>query len=136
MGMFDYLKVEMPFPDMPEGLPKGILFQTKDTPDQYMTTYTIKPDGRLTWRPYHYERVEKWERQYPDAPDDDFRSLIGSVRRVEAQEEDVLFDGDLAFYVLHDGVFHEFSAHFQENRVTAIGLAGARAITGLQETSP
>lgn len=69
MGMFDYVKHE------------GRLYQTKDTPDQYMTVYRIV-NGRLLGDEWHVEEVPKSERPHPDAPDDDIRSLFGCMRRV------------------------------------------------------
>lgn len=45
MGLFDYVKVEVPLPD---GRPAPLdHFQTKQFEMPYMETYTIKADGRL-----------------------------------------------------------------------------------------
>jgi hypothetical protein len=46
MGMFDYIKCEMPLPGT---VPTAVLddFQTKDTPDQELLTYTIREDKVL-----------------------------------------------------------------------------------------
>jgi hypothetical protein len=48
MGMFDYVKCVYPLPKQ-EGvdLPEVEVFQTKDTPEQYMRTYVISEDGLL-----------------------------------------------------------------------------------------
>lgn len=46
MGMFDELRCEYPLPD---GWQPARLFQTKDTPDQWMATYVLRADGTL-WR--------------------------------------------------------------------------------------
>jgi hypothetical protein len=43
MGMFDYVKCEVPLPD---GY-YGEWFQTKDFDDPYLGTYVIRKDGRL-----------------------------------------------------------------------------------------
>lgn len=88
MGVFDYIRCEAPLP----GGSHPDVFQTKDTPDQYLSDYTIKPDGRLMWRPYTYETVPAEERPDPRHP------MMGARRRVYAEEEVVPFDGPLEFY--------------------------------------
>jgi len=45
MGVFDYLVCEHPLPDGFD--PKGIEFQTKDTDEQWLTTYRLRADGVL-----------------------------------------------------------------------------------------
>lgn len=69
MGMFDYLTHE------------GRRYQTKDTPDQYLSEYRIV-NGRLLGDEWHMESVPKAERPYPDEPDDSIMSFCGSMRRV------------------------------------------------------
>lgn len=44
MGMFDNLRCEFPLP-APDA--QSLAYQTKDTPDQWMVTYFIRPDGSL-----------------------------------------------------------------------------------------
>lgn len=44
MGMFDY--VHITHPDITPVMPKGS-WQTKDTPDQWLTLYDLGPDGIL-----------------------------------------------------------------------------------------
>ena len=121
MGMFDWLKCEAELPETPLPPPNGV-FQTKDTPDQGLTLYTITADGRLTWRPYHMEEVPKAERPYPD--DDGLYGIIGSIRRVEADVEDVPFHGDVIFYDANhpDVGWWEYRARFTEGRLARITL--------------
>jgi hypothetical protein len=69
--MFDYV------------LHEGRRYQTKDTPDQYMSEYRIV-DGRLLWDEYHMESVPKQQRPHPD--DDGILGLIGSLKRVVDKE--------------------------------------------------
>jgi hypothetical protein len=119
MGLFDYIKCEMPLPETP--LPpypdeNGDKFQTKDTPYQYMTTYTITADGRLTWRPYDMQTVPVEERPYPDMP------IIGSQRRVEQEPEAIPFHGDVDFYHYASGGWWEYRARFTEGICKAITL--------------
>lgn len=44
MGVFDYIRCDHPLPD---GFDGRVTFQTKDTPAQFLETYTITSDGRL-----------------------------------------------------------------------------------------
>ena len=110
MGMFDYIKCEMPLPATPTMPPDGTVFQTKDTDDMYLTVYTIKSDGRLVWRPYKMEEVPPHERPQPDTEHPDH--WIGSFQRVEAEEEGISFDGDLVFYHWAEGWWWEYCAKF------------------------
>jgi len=53
MGMFDYVKCEMPLPD---GKPTPIdYFQTKEFDCPYLEMYTIRADGRLIHRKPAYD---------------------------------------------------------------------------------
>jgi hypothetical protein len=45
MSLFDNLRCEYPLPDGWE--PGTILFQTKDTPEQYLACYVLTREGRL-----------------------------------------------------------------------------------------
>jgi len=123
MGLFDYVKCEMPLPEMP--LPpypdeNGDTFQTKDTPDQYMTLYTITADGRLMWRPYEMVSVPKEERPHPN--DDGLLGLMGCMKRVEQEPEAVPFHGDIDFYHYASGGWWEYRARFTEGVCKAITL--------------
>ena len=122
MGMFDYIKCEWPLPETETPPPSFEAFQTKDTPDQYMTLYTITADGRLTWRPYTMETVPKAERPYPY--DDGMLGLVGWRRRVEADEETLPFHGDIEFYTSNnpDVGWWEYRARFTEGRLLKIEL--------------
>lgn len=49
MGMFDYIVCNMPLPGIiPTWYKDGHQFQTKDTPEQYLKTYTIDADGTIS----------------------------------------------------------------------------------------
>lgn len=121
MGMFDWIECEMPLPEKPDTAKHG--FQTKDTPDQMLTTYTITSDGLLMWRPYTYEDVPRSERPYPDAPDDDPRSWFGASRKVEREPECLDFHGDIRFYTSdEDGGWWEYKARFTEGVCAGIEI--------------
>lgn len=120
MGLFDYITCEMPLPETPTP-PPGDDFQTKDTPDQYMTTYTITADGRLTWRPYHLEEVPQHERPYPDG--DGLLGAMGSIRRVEKEPEAIPYHGDIHFcHYREPGEWWEYRARFTEGVCSGISL--------------
>src|SRR5271165_1542244 len=92
MGMFDWLVCEKPLPDLED--PKSLEFQTKDTPNQALDTYTITKDGRLIVEEYEYEDVPEVER-----PDKN-HLWIGCMRRVEESKKiiDLNFHGFIRFY--------------------------------------
>jgi hypothetical protein len=93
MGMFDYIRCEVPLPDGWE----ADNLQTKDF-DCEMVTHVITKDGRLMLeRIDETHVVPKAERPYPDAPDDDIRSMCGMLRTVRSQH-DSGFHGVVRFY--------------------------------------
>ena len=132
MGMYDIIICEVPLPETEVPPPAGEAFQTKDTPDQGLTPYTITKDGQLTWRPYRLETVLKEDRPYPDASENDWRSILGSVRRVESGPIDVDFHGDILFYASNhpDVGWWEYRARFSEGQLLRIDLIEFRAPEG------
>ena len=136
MGMFDYLRCEV---DTPDGWkPENGLFQTKDF-DNQLVTITITADGRLLQEVItDTEVVPKEERPYPDAPDDDFRSLIGSIRTITRTEVIPDFHGIVHFYgtetvsktpdptsvlgVRRELKFHDYQAKFTDGKLVEIKL--------------
>lgn len=99
MGMFDYVRCEMPLPDGFEG--KNM--QTKDL-GCTMSTVTITKDGRLTGR----VREWWWEEYKP-------------VR-------DLDFHGDMTFYdyegdINGSYVWHEYVARFTEGQLVSIRIS-------------
>lgn len=126
MGMFDYVRCEMPLPETAV-MPKDIMFQTKDTPDKYMTVYTITADGKLSWRPYEMEIVPKAERRFPDADDDSLLAMVGCMRRVEREPEFLDYHGDIFFYSYHEGAWWKYKARFTEGVCQKITLEAFRS---------
>lgn len=127
MGLFDYIKCEMPLPGEPK--PPDTLFQTKDTDDQYMTVYTITTDGKLTWRPYVFEAVPPSERPFPNA--EGIKGLRGSIRRKEDPPAPIPYHGDITFYHLsREREWWEYRARFTEGVCTRITLEEHRPPTG------
>ncbi len=104
MGMFDYLTHE------------GVEYQTKDTPDQYMSSYRIV-NGRLLGEEWHMETVPKAERTFPDAADDSPLALCGCMRRViDKADVDQNWHGYL--YAIGDGPdYPEYRAKFTDGNL-------------------
>ncbi|MCA3638997.1 MAG: hypothetical protein O9306_12460 [Beijerinckiaceae bacterium] len=109
MGMFDYVKCEypLPHPEMQEAV-----FQTKDTDAAYLKKYRITKEGRLIHETVRYEMVPLAERPYPD--ENDWRSIMGSMRSVPTGDVDTKFHGALHFYTDHDGQWFEYFALFKD----------------------
>lgn len=96
--MFDYIKCEFPLPDDEASPPPaGTIFQTKDTPEQGLVTYTIEKDGTFSVVEFDYETVPEEERPYHGRGG--IFDLIGSLRTTN--ERRVVLDdyhGDVEFY--------------------------------------
>lgn len=93
MGMFDYVRCEVPLPDGEPTPPD--LFQTKDFDFPYMNHYTITAARRLVAHRVRYEEVPLSERPNPDA--DGLLKWRGSVRAVPIGDEDLNWHGFLHF---------------------------------------
>ncbi len=110
MGMFDYLRCEVPLPDgyepVPnpeEGEPVGRLgrFQTKAFGCE-MNEYVITKDGRLETECVH------WVRE------------AGKLKRIVRHIYDVHFCGIVYFYDGIDGDWHEYDAEFVDSKLVEI----------------
>lgn len=95
MGMFDYIKIEMPIPSVPEP-PNVEWFQTKDVPTEqlYLEKWKITSDGRLVKLGVHYE-----DRSDKSAPPGSLERIAGIMTPVAAPEldQEVQFHGDISF---------------------------------------
>lgn len=127
MGMFDYLRCEVPLPDGFTGE-----LQTKDF-ERTMGEHVITKDGRLVLA--ILERVDgvpKAERPYPDADPGSFEELIGSTRPVW-RHEDANYHGIVNFYggeyVDSKYVWHEYNAKFTDGDLVEIVLVKTRMST-------
>jgi len=117
MGMFDYIKCELPLPD--GWRPLGPL-QTKDF-DCDMVCHVISADGRLMLeRIDAVHEVPKSERPFPDAPDDDLRSFCGCIR-TERSTHDANFHGVVNFYGIDEEKrWHGYTAKFTDGQLVEI----------------
>jgi hypothetical protein len=123
MGLFDYLRCLAPLPDGSSGDHE---FQTKDTPEQMLASYTITADGLLVHNFVEYRWV------------DDARSLIGGYLRPDMgtrRDVTIPFHGDIRFYTTNLAAsgpqgfatindeppcFREYVARFTEGRLARI----------------
>jgi hypothetical protein len=108
MGMFDEIRCKAKLPREGCG---GLLFQTKDTPEQWLDMYEIREDGSL-W----HERYDIEDHSDPDA-EDPLSRLCGSMTRVGKEWERCEMTGEVRFYTHTDkadirGSWVEFSAYF------------------------
>jgi len=116
MGMFDYIRCEVPLPDGFEGEP---LFQTKDF-DRALATHVIKDDG-LYIDEGRYETVPKPERPNLDADDGTLESLKGSLRWIPNLVHHPEAHGLVNFYGPDAaGRRHEYDAKFTNGRLIGI----------------
>ena len=111
MGMFDNLRCEYPLP-VPGANERE--YQTKDTPSQFLATYFITKDGKLT----HIE--PHWEEYDP-----------GDLTTLKAYKDDD-FTGEIRFYDCdREGKnWLEFSAYFWKGDLKHIGLVKDEANEG------
>jgi len=101
MGLFDYIHCQYPLPSCPQALidrwgktVSDIAFQTKDTPDQMMTSYLISEDGELFVNCKEYKWIEA-----EDPKSDDLRWNLGHNEVVkEWQVRCDHFNGNVCFY--------------------------------------
>jgi hypothetical protein len=99
MGLFDSILVEYPLVGLPQdlitrwGSEKEIVFQTKYTPDQYMSLYKIDADGKL----WYEERETEWVD--PENPDgESIMDRIGHMKTISKAWKQVDFSGVIRFY--------------------------------------
>jgi hypothetical protein len=106
MGMFDYIHCEYELPSCPQALidrwgasSKDIAFQTKDTPAQRMSSYTITADGYLLANCKEYQWIDTPENVKEDATAMEafFNRGYSKVTR-EWTEQCLHFNGAVEFY--------------------------------------
>lgn len=118
MGMFDWLRLEVPLPDTGE-VPHDEQFQTKDL-ENMLDQYVIAEDGHLY--------LEKWDHVWAD----DTKSFLGGyLERIEGSYRREIvpdYHGDINFY--HDAVrtidgkriWHEYIARFTDGKLSRISV--------------
>ena len=106
MGMFDYIHCEYLLPSCPQALIDrwgksvgDIAFQTKDTPNQSMASYTITADGYLLDNRKEYEWINTPENVKEDATPIEALFNRGYNKVVREWAEQCLhFNGAVHFY--------------------------------------
>jgi hypothetical protein len=124
MGMFDYIRSEIPLPNDPPP-PDTIWFQTKDVPtiNLFLEKWLIRADGRLVKLGVVYE-----DHSDKTAPEGSLESIVGIMSAVDDPSLDKVMDdfhGDIPFYY-YDGTTGEcweYTARFTEGYCTKITLA-------------
>lgn len=111
MGMFDYLKCSYKLPF--KGL-RGVEFQTKDTPSQYLDHYEIRKDGTLWHEIYDIE-----DKSDPNA--EGLARFFGCASRVNNRWEQVAITGEVVFYASD----YEFSAYFVNGQLKQLETLSA-----------
>ncbi|KMS59954.1 hypothetical protein V474_07535 [Novosphingobium barchaimii LL02] len=108
--MFDYVRSQIALPDGFTGE-----LQSKDF-DCYLSVLEIREGGTLWIERFETEEVPLAERPYPEA--DDWRSFIGSERRINERWEQIEFHGDMNFYGTDaDMGWHEYTARFSNGNL-------------------
>lgn len=123
MGLFDYVRCQVPLPDGFDGE-----LQTKDFDCPYLETYTITNDGRLLER-YVSDRQPVPESEWEYAGDPDPLHKIwheqSKCKSIYA-DRDTNFHGVLNFYGCagdrKDGTWewHEYNAKFTDGKLVSI----------------
>lgn len=116
MGMFDFIRCEMPLPE--PAPPKGLELQTKDTPEQYLEPYRITADGRLV-----YEKRER-VREGCDETSSNPVKRLGHLRTISTQDVEIPYHGDIGFCGSDSrtGERWDYTARFTEDRCVRIWL--------------
>ena len=107
MGMFDEIRCRYPLP-VPGW--EETLFQTKDTPEQWMEQYEIRADGTLWHEDYDIE-----DRSDPKA--EGLLALCGCMTRVNCRWVNSDFTGEIRFCSLRKPEWIEFSAYFVKGAI-------------------
>jgi hypothetical protein len=127
MGMFDYIHCEYELPSCPQALinrwgqsAKDIVFQTKNTPDQRMASYTITADGYLLANRKEYEWIDTPENVKEDATPVQalFNRGYNKVVR-EWTEQCLYFNGAVEFYDSYPHADKEAGDDYQQDMFAA-----------------
>lgn len=130
--MYDEIKCEYPLPHFRQL--QDHVFQTKDTPEQYMFSYTITKYGRLVM--YRYVSVEK------EIIGDEGEKIKATIHTPEGDPIDQNIHGDIFFYTYlrgeelekyglnvddgKDGKWIEYKARFTEGNLQWIKIVSEK----------
>jgi hypothetical protein len=113
MGMFDYVKSEVPLPDGYTGELQSKSFNF------VLTTILIRADGRLLIKDQKYESVPLSERPFPHHPR---TRLVGSLPVTDEGWRDLDFHGDFRFHGYDSSAKaqHDYLARFTHGQLEYI----------------
>ena len=114
MGMFDEIRCHYPLPL------KGAndkVYQTKDTPAQFMDLYEIREDGTLWYEDYDIE-------DHSDPNAKGIKKLFGVLSKVNKRWKQVTITGEIRFYGFKrkDRGWIEWSAYFENGVIERLNL--------------
>ena len=122
MGMFDNLICKYKLP-IDKKLTEEV-FQTKDTPTQWLDLYEIREDGTL-W----HENYDTEDQSDPNA--EGIKKFIGCMTKVNKRWEPVEdFLGEIRFYTGDDKYWIEFSAYFVDGKLNQVHLVKEKEKNG------
>lgn len=118
MGMFDYVRCQMPLPEPPTPPLPTTFFQTKDTEQLsgqcYLENWSITADGRLI----HHKPEYLWE---PNEENDGFEKYAGALKTTSVTDVVHQFHGDFCFYHrAANDEWWEYVARFTDGLCTSI----------------
>lgn len=113
MGMFDNITCDY----KTEPPTKGIHFQTKDTPAQYLDKYEIREDGTLWHEDYDIE-----DRSNPNAKG--LLRFCGLQSKVNKRWEQIFLTGEIQFYNYGDDDELDYSAYFVKGKLKELHFIG------------
>jgi len=111
MGLFDEITCRYPLPL--EGA-NALVYQTKDTPEQWIDRYEIREDGTLWHEAYDVE-------DRSDPGKEGLSRLIGSRARMNQRWEPVRLTGEIRFYT-DKPRWIEWSAYFVNGVLNQVHL--------------
>ena len=118
MGMYDYIRVGTTLPELPDAIishwgdkVSDIAFQTKDTPNQSMSTYRIDGTGQL-WLKKVEGHWEEGKEVDEDAPFSEKMAAMGHFVVDSEWYEKECFNGNIRFYESYSHPeYHELDDH-------------------------
>lgn len=133
MGLFDALTCKYPLPL--DGA-NSLLFQTKDTPAQWMDQYELRDDGTLWHESYDIEdRSDKglWMKEHPgETPPEKLDGFIGCMGKVNPRWEQCLLTGEVRFghYDSKSTRSITFSSYFVKGQLRELHLIEDEVLAG------
>jgi hypothetical protein len=107
MGMFDNLICEYQLKEEHQ----AFLFQTKDTPNQFLDHYRIDRHGQLWVQ--EYDLVDK-----SDPSAEGIERMFGCMSRVNERWKKITdYNGSIRFYTLEDEIWIEYLAYLENGVV-------------------